>query len=37
MDIIVRTPQEISNALEKHNDFIREIMLHGKVLYERNQ
>lgn len=37
MDIIVRTPQEISNALEKHDDFTQEIMLHGKILYERNQ
>jgi len=36
VDILVRTPQEIAQALAKGDFFIREITSHGKVLYERN-
>ncbi|MCR4406909.1 MAG: nucleotidyltransferase domain-containing protein [Anaerolineae bacterium] len=36
MDIVVRTPQEISHRLAAGDFFLREIMQRGKVLYERN-
>jgi uncharacterized protein len=35
MDIIVRTPEEIARRLELGDFVIRNIMDHGKVLYER--
>jgi hypothetical protein len=35
MDILVRTPGEIAQALAVGDPFIHEIMLQGKVLYER--
>lgn len=35
MDIIIRTPQEINNSLESEEDFIREILEKGRVIYER--
>lgn len=38
VDIIVKTPAEIKNALtNKDNFFIREIILRGKTLYERKK
>jgi predicted nucleotidyltransferase len=36
LDILVRTPQEISQALAKGDFFIREIVTQGRVLYERS-
>jgi predicted nucleotidyltransferase len=35
LDILVKTPVEISQALEKGNFFIREIVTKGQTLYER--
>jgi predicted nucleotidyltransferase len=35
VDILVYTPQEIEEALEHHNIFIREIYTKGITLYER--
>jgi predicted nucleotidyltransferase len=35
MDILVRTPQEITELLENGDDFFQEIMAQGRVLYER--
>ena len=35
MDILVRTPQEISALLESGNDFFKEIMTEGIVIYDR--
>jgi predicted nucleotidyltransferase len=35
MDILVRAPQEIREALEKKDSFIHEIMTQGKILYEQ--
>ena len=37
VDILVRTPQEVSRVLEKGDFFMREILSQGKVLYERRQ
>ncbi len=37
VDIFVKTPEEISNALSNNNYFIREIFAKGKVLYERSR
>ncbi len=37
VDILVKTPQEIEQALAGRDFFIQEIMAHGKVLYERSQ
>lgn len=34
IDLIVRTPEQIRDRLEKGDFFIREIMLKGRVLYE---
>jgi len=34
MDLIIRTPQEIYESLEKGDLFIREIMEKGRVIYE---
>jgi predicted nucleotidyltransferase len=35
LDILVKTPTEIAQALEKGDFFIREIVMRGRVLYER--
>lgn len=35
LDILVKTPMEIAHALEKGDNFIQEIVTHGRVLYER--
>lgn len=35
VDILVRTPAEVEQALEQGDFFIREIVTQGKVLYER--
>lgn len=35
VDILVKTPQEIQQALQNGNYFIQEILDRGKVLYER--
>ena len=34
VDILVRTPQEIAKRLAMGDSFIKEILQHGKVLYE---
>jgi predicted nucleotidyltransferase len=36
MDILVRTPQEIQHRLDIGDQFIREILERGKVLYDRD-
>ncbi|MBC7225858.1 MAG: nucleotidyltransferase domain-containing protein [Thermoflexales bacterium] len=36
VDILVKTPEEIQQALAKGDFFIREILQHGLVLYERH-
>jgi predicted nucleotidyltransferase len=35
LDILVKTPQEVREELDKGNFFTREIVTRGKVLYER--
>lgn len=35
VDILVRTPEEIEQALRANDFFIREIVTRGRVLYER--
>lgn len=35
VDILVKTPQEVEQALAKGDLFLREILARGKVLYER--
>ncbi len=35
MDILVRTPQEITTLLESGDDFFVEVMTQGKIIYER--
>lgn len=35
VDILVRTPEEIEQALGKNDFFIKEILTQGRVLYER--
>lgn len=35
LDILVKTPVEIAQALQKGDFFIREIVARGRVLYER--
>lgn len=37
VDILVKTPAEIERALAKGDFFVREILAHGRVLYERHQ
>ncbi len=34
VDLIVRTPEKIAERLEMGDDFVREILEQGKVLYE---
>lgn len=36
VDILVKTPQEIDQALAQGDFFLREILSQGKVLYERS-
>ena len=36
MDLLVRTPREIKRRLEMEDQFIREILENGRVLYERD-
>lgn len=35
MDIMVRTPQEITALLESGDDFFQEIMAQGRIIYDR--
>jgi uncharacterized protein len=37
MDILVRTPGEITTAVEHRDSFIQEILTRGKVLYEQHE
>jgi len=37
MDILVKTPQEVNQALNSQDMFVREIFSRGIVLYERSQ
>jgi len=37
MDIIVRTPQEMKRSLERVDPLIHDILLKGKVLYDRSR
>lgn len=36
VDILVKTPQEIRQALDQGDFFVREIMTHGLTLYEQD-
>jgi len=36
VDIIARTPEKIKERIDLGDDFIREILMKGKVLYENN-
>ena len=35
LDLLVKTPEEIAQALDREDNFICEIMTRGRVLYER--
>ena len=35
LDLLVKTPDEIAQALDRNDAFMREIMAQGRVLYER--
>jgi predicted nucleotidyltransferase len=35
LDLLVKTPEEITQALKRSDAFIREIIVQGRVLYER--
>jgi len=35
LDLLVKTPEEIAQALDREDAFIREITAQGRVLYER--
>ena len=37
VDILVKTPKEIENALKSGDFFVQEILERGKVLYERDK
>ena len=37
LDLLVRTPQEIEDALRSGDFFIQEIVTQGRVLYERDR
>ena len=37
LDLLVRTPQQVSRRLAMGDSFIREILERGKVVYEANQ
>ena len=36
LDLLVKTPQEVAQALDRDDAFMREIMARGRVLYERS-
>ena len=36
LDILVKTPGEIAQSLRKGDDFIREIVTQGRILYEQS-
>ncbi|MDH3599850.1 MAG: nucleotidyltransferase domain-containing protein [Candidatus Tectomicrobia bacterium] len=36
LDILVKTPDEIKQALERGDDFVSELITQGRVLYERS-
>jgi predicted nucleotidyltransferase len=36
MDVLVRTPQEVSTQLERGSAFLNQVLDQGKVLYERD-
>ena len=36
LDLLVKTPEEIAQALDRDDAFIREILAQGRVLYERS-
>jgi predicted nucleotidyltransferase len=35
MDVLVRTPQEVEDRLQRGDTFLRDILARGRVLYER--
>jgi predicted nucleotidyltransferase len=35
LDLLVKTPEEMAQALDRNDAFIREIIAQGRVLYER--
>jgi hypothetical protein len=35
MDVLVRTPHQLQTRIAMGDAFLREIVTHGKVLYER--
>ena len=37
VDILVKTPQEVKNGLERGDFFLKEILTRGKVLYDRSK
>lgn len=37
VDILVKTPKEVSDALASGDFFLKEILTRGKVLYDRNK
>jgi predicted nucleotidyltransferase len=37
VDILVKTPQEVENAIRSGNFFLKEILSRGEILYERPQ
>ena len=37
VDILVKTPKELETALAKGDFFLREVLMRGKVLYERHK
>ena len=36
LDLLVKTPEEVAQALDRDDAFMREIMARGRVLYERS-
>jgi predicted nucleotidyltransferase len=36
VDLLVKTPAEVTQALDRGDAFMREIMARGRVLYERS-
>jgi predicted nucleotidyltransferase len=36
MDMLVKTPEEVATQLERGNFFLRQILVKGRVLYERH-
>jgi uncharacterized protein len=37
IDVIVRTPEEVEQAIKKGDYFVREILSKGRILYERDR